>query len=125
MRITEQEYLTALEVVKNYKEQILNEVNLIFNEINIIHNDEKIINIEMTSRLFNCIKEWIDKGGDINNFGMQTINIDNYYISYFNDIDLNKFKRVRNLGQKSLIEFEEILTKYKIKYIKPKSYYFS
>jgi len=114
MRITEEEYLTAVEVVKGYKEQIK-----LDNIINV-----KIINIEMTARLFNCIKDWISRGGDLNSY-RPYLNIDSHYISYFENIDLNQFKKVRNLGTKSLLEFERILNDNNIDYIKPRSYYFS
>jgi DNA-directed RNA polymerase alpha subunit len=125
MRISEQEYLQALEVCKKYKEQI----NLEYNTINknSINNiiDVKIVDIKMSTRLLNCIFDWIGRNGDIYAWRESVFNKNEYNISYFNNIDLNKFKRIRNLGKNSLIEFEEILNKYNIEYVKPKSYYFS
>ena len=99
-RITENEYLQALEVCKKYKEQINLEYNLIDKKAinNII--DAKIINIEMSTRLFNCVKDWIERKGNIQSM-RDSIFINEYNISYFNNIDLNKFKRVRNLGKNS------------------------
>ena len=111
MRITEQEYLQALEVVKCYKKQI--EIETSFENLESIKIIGKTISqIKISNRLINIL------------YRMYNINYDDRIcflkkdLSFFNDFDMKIFKKMRDCGKFTQTEMEYILEENNIPYFK-------
>ena len=111
MRITEQEYLQALEVVKLYKKQIEIETNFeAFESIKII--GKTISQINISNRLMNVLcKMYNVYYHDRNVFLKKDL-------SFFNDFDMKIFKKMRDCGKFTQTEMEYILEENNIPYFK-------
>lgn len=97
MRITEHQYLDALDLAKNYLAQIKKEVDLMSQT-----NDEYFCTLERdcSIRLVHCIKA-----------NCYSLNID-YKRLKLSDIakfSINELIKFRNMGRKSVMELEDLL----------------
>lgn len=110
MRITEQQYLTAIRLIQNYSKQIQIEIDSTINPI----LNSRFIDSDLSVRTINALKfaRKNIKGND-GNWELLNCNLETFQDVI--DVGKNCLKRQRNFGKKSLQELEAYLDRYNLK----------
>ena len=98
-KITESQYLEALEVIQAYRDQINAECKRVLNESITVERFLEIHGHEMSKRLFNCLNKRCYSADALSHFKWEK----NTYLS---DIKFTDLLKLRNFGKKCLTEFE-------------------
>lgn len=99
--ITREEYLKALELIYNYKEQVYNDVNDQINVLNVINPNDRV-HEHISVKVFNILKA-IDCDVDVK--------VKDFKV----DFTIKEIKQCRGMGKKTLKELTDFCNKIDVK----------